>query len=112
MRSSIRAVNELMEQHTPSDSQGESRRAKKKVRIRYKERVRIARRPFGFHVKRFLRKKYPYVVIVVALAIVAGAVIIWANQGTAEKRKAFRDYMQGKRIEAYEKQHNKDKELK
>jgi len=106
-------MNELMEAHTPSDSQGESRRAKRKVRIRYKERVRIAKRPFGYHVKRFLRKKYPYVVIAAVLAVALGAVIIWANQGTAEKRKAEREYLQGKRIEGYEKQfEKKKKELK
>jgi len=101
-----------MEQHIPSDSQGESRRAKKKVRIRYKERVRIAKRPFGFHVKRFLRKKYPYVIIGAVLVIALGGILIWATQGTAEKRKAERDFLHSKRVKGYEKQYEKKKELK
>jgi hypothetical protein len=105
-------MNELMEQHTPIDNHGVSGRAKKKVRIRYKERVRIAKRPFGFHVKRFLRKKYAYVIIAALLVVSLGAVVVWANKGTAEKRKAEREYLQGKRIEGYEKQYEKKKKLK
>lgn len=82
------------------------------MRIRYKERIRIAKRPFGYHLKRFLRKKYPYVIIAAVILVALGAVVMWANKGTAEKRKAEREYLQSKRLKNYEKELEKKEQLK
>ncbi|MCF8259114.1 MAG: hypothetical protein K9J06_16280 [Flavobacteriales bacterium] len=65
-------------------------RRRQKVRIRYRERVRLKASPPGHRLKKFLRKHLRKVALGIVLVLALGAGIYWAFVADKELREARR----------------------
>lgn len=69
-----------------------SGRKRKKVRVRYKERIKLKERPRGYYLKRFLHKNGRNLVLVLLLVLSLVGVVYGVMMVDAKKEKARKEY--------------------
>lgn len=73
---------------TGSEDLGPERELRRqKVRVRYRERTKLKKRPRGYYIKRFLRKYGYYVVWIFLITSSLAGIFTWLFLAQAEKEK-------------------------
>jgi|GEM_PF-2152161 len=73
---------------TGSEEIGPERKLRRhKVRVRYRERTKLKKRPRGYYIKRFLRKYGYYVVWIFLITTSLAGIFTWLFLAQAEKEK-------------------------
>lgn len=82
--------------HSSEDSSSDGRQ-KQKIRIKYRQRVKIKKRPKGYKIKRYWRKNRKNLIAYVVLAVLLGATLFMVVQ-VAKQQLEHRQHEKNQRL--------------